>query len=103
MTPEGRVKHECKAFLRTFGPQVYAFWPVQTGFGNRTVDCLMCVRGHFLAIECKAPGIDEPSKFQGVVMKTVDTAGGITLLVNDVQQLKDLFAMCFPGLKPVYP
>lgn len=101
MTPEGAVKRDCKKFLESFGPQVYQYWPVQTGYGKRGLDVFLCVRGRFIGVECKKPDVNEPTKFQGITMSEVVVAGGITLLVNDVQKLKDLFALCFPDLKPI--
>ena len=53
-TPEGKVKRKVKELLNEYG--VYQFWPVQTGFGARTLDCLGCHRGQFFAIETKRPG-----------------------------------------------
>jgi len=54
LTPEGKVKLKVKAVLNAYG--AYHFWPVQTGFGARTLDCLGCHNGQFFAIETKAPG-----------------------------------------------
>ena len=54
MTPEGRVKQQIKAYLRSIG--AYQFWPVQMGFGSPTVDCLACINGKFYGIEVKRPG-----------------------------------------------
>lgn len=54
MTPEGKVKVKVKNLLNAYG--CYHFWPVQTGMGARTLDCLGCHNGRFFAIETKAPG-----------------------------------------------
>lgn len=56
MTPEGKIKARLKRALKPFGNKVYQFWPVQTGYGTKTLDCLLCVAGQFIAIETKAPG-----------------------------------------------
>lgn len=55
-TPEGKVKDKVKALLTEFG--AYQFWPVQTGYGKRTLDCLACYCGRFIAIETKRAGKD---------------------------------------------
>jgi hypothetical protein len=54
VTPEGKVKLRVKELLARYG--CYAFWPVQTGMGARTLDCLGCHNGRAFAIETKAPG-----------------------------------------------
>ena len=43
MTPEGKVKVKVKNLLNAYG--AYHFWPVQTGMGARTLDCLGCHNG----------------------------------------------------------
>ena len=86
-TPEGRVKNATSKLLKEFGavqinndveafdddtvpdPELYYFMPVQSGLGKRTLDYLCCYRGHFIAIETKAPskwltGIQETTKRQ---------------------------------------
>lgn len=55
-TPEGKVKRRVKRLLDPFKPALYAHWPVQTGFGDATVDCNGAFLGHPFAIETKAPG-----------------------------------------------
>jgi hypothetical protein len=54
VTPEGKVKLRVKELLARYG--CYAFWPVQQGYGARTLDCLGCHNGRAFAIETKAPG-----------------------------------------------
>ena len=68
MTPEGKVKKEVKKHLAF--AKAYHLWPVQTGYGRSTLDCVACVPTHktcpqcghgevfgqFVAIETKAPG-----------------------------------------------
>ena len=86
MTPEGRVKAEIKAYLTSLG--AYQFWPVQTGYGAATVDCLACLRGRFLAIEVKRPGIKKGTVRQEKVLKEVREARGFGIVVDDVAQLR---------------
>ena len=43
MTPEGKVKVKVKNLLNAYG--CYHFWPVQTGMGASTLDCLGCHNG----------------------------------------------------------
>ena len=77
-TPEGYEKEKLKEYLKTLG--AYEFWPVQTGYGRRTIDLLACVRGHFVGVEVKKEGY-VPSDFtaaQILVMKQIREAGGVT-------------------------
>jgi hypothetical protein len=84
-TPEGRVKNEVKRQLKRLG--VYQFWPVQTGMGAKTVDCLACLRGCFVAIETKAPG-KKPTPLQWTTLTNIARAGGITLVIDSVDMAK---------------
>lgn len=80
MTPEGRVKQKLKTWLTCAG--VYQFWPVQTGLGAATVDCLCCFNGQFVAIETKREGVEKLTKRQELVMKQMRQAGAKTWLVT---------------------
>lgn len=53
-TPESKVKKQVKSLLSLH--ECYHFWPVQTGYGAATLDCLASHKGDFFAIETKAPG-----------------------------------------------
>jgi hypothetical protein len=77
MTPEGEVKAKLKKQLAPH----YQFWPVQTGYGAATVDCLACVAGRFVAIECKASG-KKPTPRQLATMREIRKVGGKTWLVT---------------------
>lgn len=54
LTPEGKVKEKVKRLLKKY--DCYQFWPVQTGYGAPTLDCIACANGYFIGIETKAPG-----------------------------------------------
>ena len=79
-TPEGKVKDEIKAYLKSIG--AYQFWPVQTGYGAATVDCLACYLGRFIAIEAKRPG-GQPTARQLKTLGDVEVAWGYAIVVND--------------------
>jgi hypothetical protein len=81
MTPEGRVKAEVKRQLKALG--AYQFWPVQTGMGATTVDCLACLRGRFIGIETKAPG-KKPTPLQWTTLTKIAMADGINLVIDSV-------------------
>ena len=84
-TPEGRVKNEVKKQLKALG--AYQFWPVQTGMGATTVDCLACYQSYFIGIETKAPG-KKPTPRQEVVLTQIREAGGITLVIDSVDMAR---------------
>lgn len=95
---EAKVKKALKAVLKGWG--CYQFWPVQSGIGAHTVDCLACIPikvtkemvgttlGVFAAIETKRTKIDEPTGAQGEVLRQVRAAGGGAALVHTVNDLE---------------
>jgi hypothetical protein len=80
MTPEGRTKKLVKEQLRKHA--IWQWWPVPSGYGASTVDCIACWNGRFTAIECKREGITEPTPRQAAVMKEMRKAGAITYLAT---------------------
>lgn len=95
-TPEGRIKDKVKKKLKLV-PRRYSFWPVQTGMGAKTLDCLLCINGRFVAIETKAPGKDL-TELQKVHRAEIEAAGGIVLKIDgDISMmvaLERLMALC---------
>lgn len=91
-TPEGRVKAQVKKFLKSLG--VWYYMPVQNGMGVTGIpDFICCFRGLFLAIECKAPGkLANVSANQQERIKEIREAGGAAVVVDDVVQVKKMFA-----------
>jgi Holliday junction resolvase len=77
MTPEGKVKKEIMSGFKRIG--AYAFMPVQTGYGKRTVDILACVNGRFVAIEAKRKDGGKATALQKRTIAEVRAAGGIGL------------------------
>ena len=89
MTPEGLVKQEIVAELRKL--EAYIFMPVQTGFGERTVDILCCVKGRFVAIECKrADGPGKLTAHQAMVIGKVLDAGGLGIVARSWHDVYDV-------------
>ena len=82
MTPEGKVKAMVKKGLDQFGRHSYKFMPVQTGYGSRTLDFLICFRGWFVSIETKAAG-EKPTPLQYTTIDNMDEANGIVFVVDD--------------------
>lgn len=70
---ERDVKKSLKEYLTKIG--AYQFWPVPTGFGATTVDCLFCHKGRFFGVETKRPGAKATIR-QKITMNLIELAGG---------------------------
>lgn len=80
-TPESKVKKECVKLLQQY--HAYYFFPVTSGYGRSGVaDIVVCFRGCYLAIECKA-GKGTLTKLQEIELAKVRAAGGETLVINE--------------------
>ena len=79
MTPEGKVKAKVKKILGDY--HIYSFWPVQTGYGTHTLDCLGCYKELFFAIETKAAG-KKPTVRQYQVIDEILDAGGVVFVID---------------------
>ena len=80
MTPEAEVKVALKKRLDELG--LYYFMPVQTGYGTRTLDFLVC-GGRFIGIETKAPG-EAPNLSQQCTAARIIAAGGTVYVIDNV-------------------
>jgi Holliday junction resolvase len=80
-TPESKVKQRAVKLLKAYG--VYYFFPATHGFGRSGVpDIICCIRGRFVAIECKANG-NKPTALQEREMANIRAAGGITFVIDE--------------------
>lgn len=86
-TPESKVKKAIKAWLDR--QTAYYTMPIGTGFGAHGVpDFLCCINGRFVGIEAKAPGKrNNTTMLQDRNLEAIKTAGGISIVVDDVSQL----------------
>lgn len=82
---EAQVKKDIKKYLDSIG--AYHFWPVQMGYGERTVDCLACVKGKFFAIEVKRPTGGKLTAKQNETLIKVGEAGGTPILAYNVEDV----------------
>jgi hypothetical protein len=81
LTPEGRVKAAVVKILRKYN--AYYFFPATHGYGRSGVpDIVGCVKGKFIAIECKA-GKNTPTALQGREMDNIRGAMGHAMVVNE--------------------
>ena len=79
-TPEGRVKALVKRLLGAFDG-MYTYWPVPSGFGDTSLDCIGCFRGRFFTIETKARG-KKPTQRQMVAINGIEYAMGKSFIIS---------------------
>jgi len=80
-TPEKVVKDKIVSILKDEG--VYYFFPTTYGYGRSGVpDIIACVRGAFVAFECKA-GHNKPTALQVREIERIRSSGGCALVVNE--------------------
>jgi hypothetical protein len=102
-TPEGRIKAEIKKLLDGMGfwragakrpavPVVGTYhMPVSSGLGTHGIpDFVGCWLGRRFDIEAKAPG-GEPTPNQINRHEEIRAAGGIVLVVDNVNTLREFF------------
>jgi len=81
--PEAVVKAKVRRLLNEYGDELYSYWPVPSGFGRTTIDCLGCYRGRFFSIEAKAPG-RKPTLRQVDTLAQMERAMGKTFVIDSV-------------------
>lgn len=93
-TPEAKVKKAVKKVLARYGDELYQHWPVPAGYGRQTLDCIVCFRRRFIAIETKAPGQDFTGP-QETVADEMLGAHAIVLLIDEAtpERLAPLVAL----------
>lgn len=80
-TPEGLVKRRVREVLKKLG--AYYVMPVTGGYGSSGApDFLVCLRGRFIGIECKAKG-GKPTALQERNLAAINEAGGTAYVVNE--------------------
>lgn len=82
-TPEGKVKKAVSALLMAT-PHVYYFMPVPGGYGESTLDYIVCHMGRFAAIETKAPGKKLTDR-QRVIRSMIERADGKVFIIDGVE------------------
>ncbi len=84
-TPEGELKKKVKDYLKSIG--VYSFMPVQTMYGTRALDLIVCYKGLFISIETKVKP-NKPTKQQLKVMNAIREAGGLAFVAYSLEDVK---------------
>lgn len=81
MQNEKAVKEKCKRILKKYG--AWCTFPHQRGYSLAGVpDILACVRGSFIAIECKS-GSNKVTARQQTQLDQIQQAGGMTFVINE--------------------
>lgn len=81
MTPEGKVKASVKKLLNKAG--AYYVMPVTGGYGNSGApDFIVCHKGHFIGIECKA-GKNQPTALQMSNLMRITECDGKALVIRE--------------------
>ena len=89
-TPEAKVKKAVRQVLDGLG--AYYVMPVTGGFGRQGApDFLVCIKGRFYGIECKA-GKNKPTALQELNLKKIIESGGVALVIreDDIRYLPSL-------------
>ena len=80
-TPESKVKASVKKILED--RNAYYVMPVTSGYGNSGApDFLVCYRGKFMGIECKA-GRGKVTALQQDNLNRIVENGGVALVINE--------------------
>ena len=81
LTPEAKVKKQVKKVLDDIG--AYHFSPLTAGYGRSGVpDIIVCYKGKFIGIECKAHG-NKPTALQQSNLEEIVNNGGIAIVIDE--------------------
>lgn len=91
-TPEKKVKTAIKSWLDAQG--YYHFSPIGGPFAVHGVpDIIVCARGRFIGIECKAPGKGtNTTANQDAHIARIVTAGGVAFVASSLDDVLVQFA-----------
>lgn len=93
LTPERKVKDKVKKVLKELG--AYYAMPATGGYGSSGVpDFLVCYRGQFFGLECKANG-GKTTALQEKNLEDIRKNGGVAFVVNEhnVGNLRELLVV----------
>ena len=99
-TPEGKLKREFRAWMKSIG--AYAVTIVPNGYGKGYVDDFFCLKGRFIAAEGKAPGKYKTpwngcTPLQKRCLQDVNVAGGFAFAYDDLETAKKLILHMVKG------
>ena len=80
-TPEKKIKDKAKLVLARLG--AYYTFPMTGGYGSSGVpDILVCYRGVFIGLECKANG-NKTTRLQDAHIDEINRSEGIAFVVDE--------------------
>lgn len=99
MTPEGKVKKLVSSYLEdlaekldSLGLEMYTTMVVPVGYGKRnSLDYLLCLAGHLVAIETKAPDGDLTPN-QRLTVRNLLNSGATVFVISGMDGLNALKA-----------
>lgn len=110
VTPEGKVKKMVNAVLDEFAEPIqiaglslaplrgvpvysvhtlYRHWPVPSGFGSSTLDCIVAYFGRAIFIETKAPG-EHPTPRQDLTIAQIKGAHTLVFVIDGEEGCEQL-------------
>lgn len=95
LTPEAKVKKQVAKILDEYG--AYYFYPATGGFGRSGVpDIIVCFKGHFIGIECKAKK-NTPTLLQLRELQKIVVAGGFSVVINEdnIERVREILDAAF--------
>jgi hypothetical protein len=99
LTPERKVKDKVKKVLKELG--AYYAMPATGGYGSSGVpDFLVCYRGRFFGLECKANG-GKTTALQEKNLEDIRKNDGVAFVVHEhnVGNLRELLIVFVEGIK----
>lgn len=99
LTPERKVKDKVKKVLKELG--AYYAMPATGGYGSSGVpDFLVCYRGRFIGLECKANG-GKTTALQEKNLEDIRKNDGVAFVVHEhnVGNLRELLIVFVEGIK----
>ena len=99
-TPEGKLKREFRAWMKSIGAYTVTIVPV--GYGKGYVDHFFCLKGRFIAAEGKAPGKYKTpwngcTPLQKRCLQDVNLAGGFAFAYDNLETAKQLILHMVKG------
>ena len=92
MTPEGKVKAELDAYLKSLGDDCWWFKPMNFGYGRNGIpDYIICYKGFFLAPETKREG-GKSQPWQEREQAKINRAGGRSGRVTSMIEVQQWIA-----------
>jgi hypothetical protein len=91
VTPEAKVKAAVRRILDKH--DAYYFFPPGMGLGRAGVpDIIICHRGYFIAVECKATPKEKPTALQLRELSLIREAEGFAIVIHcdNLADLDDL-------------